>query len=238
MLRRFFAFLLLALAFNALAQVTTDPALTGLPQAPGSKTSANSVSVTPASDATFTTTGTITSGTVTATVSSGTITVTAMPSVGYYSTTTFTRPENTTAYTAVDTIGGSPTAVITFSSIGSSGGSVMLTSCDLRIDVTAVPSGMGNMRLELYRSSPASALADNAPWDLPSGDRAAYIGYVDLGTPVDKGSTLFTQADNINKQIKLASGSTSLSAYLVTIGGFTPAGNSEVYTLGCRGVGL
>ncbi len=212
MLRRIFSFFLLALALNAFGQVTTDPSLTGLPG--------------------------ITAGAASTTITSGTITITATPSVGYKGTASFTRPANTTTYTASDVIGGSPTAVITIPTIGASGGHIMLTSCDMRIDVAAVPSGMGNMRLYLYSATPPSALADNAAWDLPSGDRTAYIGYVDLGTPADLGSTLFTQVDQINKQVQLATGATSLYAYLTSVGSFAPAANSEVYSVTCRAVGL
>ncbi len=82
---------------------------------------------------------------------------------------------------------------------------------------------MTSFRLHLYNTRPASALADNAAWDLPSGDRSAYLGYVDLGTPVDVGSTLFVQTTGIgSKQIKMGVTS-SLFGYLVTNGGFTPS---------------
>jgi hypothetical protein len=68
-----------------------------------------------------------------------------------------------------------------------------------------------------------SAGASGAAWDLPANDRAAYLGYIDIGTAVDVGSTLYAQADQINKQIKLASGSTSVFGLLVTTGAYTPA---------------
>ena len=62
---------------------------------------------------------------------------------------------------------------------------------------------------------------------VPAGDRAAYLGFIDLLTPVDVGSTLSIQTDSLNRMVKLAG--TSLFGYLVTTGGFTPAANSEVY---------
>jgi hypothetical protein len=153
---------------------------------------------------------------------------------GYRSAPTVTRPANTTAYTAGDVVGG----VITFTSAGPSGGDLLITTADLRIDVAAVPSGMTTFRLYLYDASPASAIADNAAWDLPSGDRANFLGYIDLGTPVDLGSTLYTQANQPGLQVRLASASTSLWAYLVTTSGFTPAANSEVYVPRLKGVGV
>jgi hypothetical protein len=155
--------------------------------------------------------------------------------MAYKSQPTITRPANTTAYSAGDVVGGA----ITFSDIGLQGGRhILLTSADLRIDVSAIPSGMTSFRLHLYRETPPSALADNAAWDLPSGDRAAYRGYIDLGSPADVGSTLFCQVDQINKHVKLHSGETSLYGYLVTNGGFTPAANSEVYVPTLHAIGL
>lgn len=140
---------------------------------------------------------------------------------GYTSQVTVTRPADTTAYTAGDVVGATA-AAITFASIGPAAGHIIITSADLRVDVTAVPSGMTSFRLHLYNATPPSALADNAPWDLPSGDRASYLGYIDLGTPVDLGSTLFVQTPTDFRKELLMGASTSLFGYLVTNGGYTP----------------
>ena len=185
-----------------------------LPASLGPKTAATSLSVVPASDALFT----------------------LAPSA-YRSAPTVTRPANVTAYSAGDVVGATA-AAITFPAIGLSDGHIMLTSIDLRIDVAAVPAGMLSFRLHLYTVTPPSALADNAVWALPAGDRANYAGFVDLGVPVDVGSTLFIQTDSVNKHIKLSAGETALYGYLVTNGAFTPAGNSEVYVPRLRSVGL
>lgn len=155
--------------------------------------------------------------------------------MAYKSQPTVTRPANVTAYTAGDVVGG----VITFDGVGNRAGHTLLTSCDLRINIAAIPSGMTSFRLHLYNESPASALADNAPWDLPSGDRSGYIGYVDLGSPADMGSSLFCQVDQVNKHVQLPGNPpTKLYGYLVTNGAFTPAANSEVYVPCIRGVDL
>lgn len=144
--------------------------------------------------------------------------------IGYAAQTTVTRPANVTPYTALDVVGGA----IEFPLMGPAGAHIKITSSDLRIDIAAVPAGMTTFRLHMYNVTPPSALADNTAWDLPAGDRASYLGYIDLGTPVDVGSTLTVQTDVLNRQIKLSG--TSLFGYLVTTGGFTPAANSEVYT--------
>lgn len=152
----------------------------------------------------------------------------------YRAQTTVTRPANQTPYGAGDVLGGA----ITFSNAGPAGSQLMITSVDLRAHITAVPSGMTSFRLHLYDATPPSAIADNAVWDLPAGDRANYLGYIDMGTPADVGATLYVQADAVNKQIKLADTVSTLYGYLVTNGGFTPAGNSEVYVVTLAGIAL
>jgi hypothetical protein len=150
----------------------------------------------------------------------------------YAATVSFTRPANTTAYTAGDVIGtgASNDAIHTLSSIGSSGGYVVVQSIELVLGIAAVPSGMTSFRVHFYDTSPTAA-ADNSVFDVVSGDRAKYLGYIDLPAPVDLGSTCFTQIDYPGKLFKLASASTSLFCELQTIGGFTPAANSEPYIL-------
>lgn len=145
-------------------------------------------------------------------------------SQGFTSPATITRPANTTAYTANDNIGGA----ITFANAApSGGGDILINSAELEADIAAIPAGATSYRLYLYTVTPPSALADNTAWDLPSGDRASFLGYVDLGLIADLGSTLYCRVDGLATQIKAAS--SSVFGYLVTNGGFTPAANSEVY---------
>jgi hypothetical protein len=145
--------------------------------------------------------------------------------MAYKSQITVTRPANATAYAAGDVVGGA----IAFTEMGFSRSHTMITTGSLRIDVSAIPAGMTSFRLHLYDATPPSAIADNAAWDIPSGDRTNYLGYVDIGSPADAGSTLFCQVDQVNKQVRLGASETALYGYLVTNGAFTPAGNSEVY---------
>lgn len=153
---------------------------------------------------------------------------------------TITRPANQTPYTANDNIGGA----LTFSGMAGTtftGGAptqLMLTGAQLELDIAAVPAGMTSLRLYLYGVTPPSALADNVAWDLPAGDRASFLGYIDLGTPVDLGSTLYVETNGLNKQLVVPITGTSLFGYLVTNGGFTPAANSEVYVLTLHAVSV
>ena len=135
-----------------------------------------------------------------------------------------TRPANTTAYTAGDVVGPSTATgggVLTFSSTGGDNLLFKILSTEYRSDLAAVPASMTSFRLHLYSATPPSAYADNAVWDLPAGDRAAYMGYLDLGTPVDLGSTLYVKTNGINQGLALPQGGTFFG-YLVTAGGYTP----------------
>jgi len=145
----------------------------------------------------------------------------------YRSAVTITRPSDTTAYTAGDVVGDTGgSAIITLSNVGPSGGWVLVQSARLMIGLSAVTSGMTGFRLHFYTASP-TAIADNAAFDLVSGDVDDYAGYIDLPTPQDFGSTIVAQSDYLGTLIKLADGSTSLYAQLQTKGAFTPASATE-----------
>ncbi len=150
-----------------------------------------------------------------------------------------TRTADTNAYTAGKVIGtgtGSGGAVIKFANVRlDGGGEFMVTSTELEIDDTAVISGETSYNLWLHSATPASALGDNAAFDISSADRATLIGKVSLGTPVDEGSTLYVQSDGLNKQISLAGA--DLYAYLVTVGGYTPS-SARVYKVTLHGFPL
>lgn len=146
----------------------------------------------------------------------------------YRSTVTITRPSNTTAYTAGDVVGDTGgSAILTLSNIGPSGGYVLVQSMSLVFSDSSVPSGMGAFRVHLYSSSP-TAIADNAAFDLVSGERASYMGYIDLPAPLGFGSTIYTQVDYPGRLIKLAAASTSIFAEIETRGAYTPASASTV----------
>lgn len=156
---------------------------------------------------------------------------------GYSAAVSLTRTANATAYTAGAVVGAATgsTAALTFTGIGPSGQDIMITSVSLEIDRTAVISGETSYRLYLYNVTPPSATGDNGAWDLPSGDRASFLGYVDLGTPVDLGSTLYVKTDAVNAQIKLSSA--NVFGYLVTNGAYTPA-SATVHVITLHAVAL
>ena len=127
------------------------------------------------------------------------------------------------AHGAADVVGGAQQ----FALGANSGGRIMITGATLEIDgATAEATAW---RLYLYSVTPPSALADDAVFDLPSGDRASFLGYVDLSTAVDLGSTQWVETSQINKQIKLAG--TGVFGYLVNLSAVTPAAVAHIVTL-------
>lgn len=89
-------------------------------------------------------------------------------------------------------------------------------------------------RLHLHNVTPPSASADDAAFDVPSGDRASYLGYVDFAQVLDLGSTLFIETTNIQKQVLLSG--TSLFGYLVNGTTLTPQAAAHIVTLQCVAV--
>ncbi len=104
-----------------------------------------------------------------------------------------------------------------FSLGATSGGRIMITSGTLEIDTSATEATAWKLRL--YNVTPPSSYADNAAWDLGSGDRTSYLGSINFGTPTDEGSTLFSELDSVNKQIKLSG--TSVFGYLTNVSSST-----------------
>lgn len=146
--------------------------------------------------------------------------------VSYSNSQAFTRPADTNAYGAGDVVSNSTSApaVLTFTNVGpSGGGNVLITQATLRIDTNAVPAGMTQFRLHCY-STAATAINDNAAYNLVAADRAKYLGFIVFPTPVDLGDTLWSELEGMNypirKQLLLAS--SSVFGILETVGAFTP----------------
>lgn len=150
------------------------------------------------------------------------------------SQTSVARAANTTAYTAGDVVAG----LFKLTDIASQeGAEILLTSVGLRLDISAVPSGMSSFRMHLFNDAP-TAISDNSAFDVASGDRSKYLGYITIDTPVDAGATCQGQNNTANKHVKLAAGKRDLWAYLETTAGYTPAGNSENYALEAHSVAV
>jgi len=144
-------------------------------------------------------------------------------SLGYDVATVCTS--GTTAYVATDVVGGAKD----FGALGPSGKTIMITSVQLMINLTAITSGMTSFVLYLFNVTPPSAIADSSPFTLPSGDQASYLGSIALGSPVDLGDTLYCEVNSVNKQVKLSG--TNLFGYLVTNGAYTPTAVAYTVTI-------
>lgn len=145
--------------------------------------------------------------------------------IQYYAQTAVTRPADTTLYTGGDVVGAAA-AAITFTSFGAASQTTEIFGASIRVDLSTVPAWAASLRLHLYSVTPPSALADNAPWTLPSGDRASYLGYIDIGTPVLATSTSWVQDMSIRFPARMAG--TSLFGYLVTPGGGASAASTAI----------
>lgn len=106
--------------------------------------------------------------------------------------------------------------------------------CHFKINTVSLEIDGGTVEttawtLHLYSVTPPSAIADDAAFDLPSGDRASYLGSVAIAQVVDLGSTLWIEASNVGKQIKLAG--TSIFGYLVNGTTLTPQAAAHIVTI-------
>lgn len=85
--------------------------------------------------------------------------------------------------------------------------------------------------LHLYSVTPPSAIADDAAFDIPSGDRASYLGNIALSQVVDHGSSLFIEMSNVQKQFTMTG--TSVFGYLVNGTTLSTQNVAHTVTLRC-----
>lgn len=141
--------------------------------------------------------------------------------VGVTASATFTPAAS--SHVANDVVGGAQTFAL-----GALSASVfMITDAELLINSGTAQATA--WRLYLYNVTPPSATADDGAWDLPSGDQASFLGYIDLGTASDLGSTQWVESHGINKTIKLSS--TGVFGYLVNLTTLTTAAVSHTVKL-------
>ena len=146
--------------------------------------------------------------------------------VGVSASATFTPAAS--SHTANDVVGGAQTFAL-----GALSGSVfMITDAELLINSSTAQATA--WRLYLYNVTPPSATADDGAWDLPSGDQASFLGYIDLGTAIDLGSTQWIENHGVNKTIKLSG--TGVFGYLVNLTTLTTA--AVAHTVKLYGVPL
>lgn len=137
----------------------------------------------------------------------------------FYASATFTPAA--AAYSAGDVISTAKTLNWqTIQGEAFTGGILLLLGSTLLAAVNALQSGEAAYRAALYNATPPSAHADNDAWDIPAGDRAAFQRLLELGTPVDIGSSLHVPSDSMNVPLLVAPGGVTYME-LVTVAGFT-----------------
>jgi hypothetical protein len=151
--------------------------------------------------------------------------------LAYVAFTQVTRPANTTAYTANDVYGG----VFELQNIGASGGFIFIESIDIIFNITLLPAGMSSFTLYLFGVTPPSAIADNLPFSISSGDRASILNprgiVLSASLAQGGGGSVVAEVRNLNQLYKLTG--TSLFGYVVTNAAFTPTA-SESFTIRVR----
>ncbi len=153
---------------------------------------------------------------------------------GLTASASITRPDNATAYNALDVVSTAAGAVMEFANVGAAGDLVVILSSLMTVAVAAAPNGCVGYYLHLYNAAP-TAIADGDAYNLPATDLTKYLGKITISTPSDLGDNLVAQDTGINLPVKLAS--TSLYGILQTIGAYTPSANVvKTITLAIAGV--
>lgn len=102
-----------------------------------------------------------------------------------------------TSHTALDCVGGAAT----FSTVGTSGKLVMLCGASFSIDTTTPVASA--FRLHLFNAAP-TVIADDANFNVVSADIGKYLGFIDLGTAIDLGSTCqWIEVNGLAKPVQL-----------------------------------
>jgi hypothetical protein len=145
----------------------------------------------------------------------------ALLAPGKTASATFTPAAS--SHTAGDVNG----AAGTFALSAPSACTLLITDANLLINSATAEATA--WRLYLYNVTPPSAYADAAAWDLASGDQASFLGYIDLGTAIDLGSSQWVENRIVNKAVKLSG--TSLFGYLINLTTLTPAAVAHTVTI-------
>lgn len=154
-----------------------------------------------------------------------------LSAIGYQvaTSTTFTRPADTTQYAANDAVTNSTSAptILEFTNAARvSGGSGLILSARHIKNNTATTNA--SFRLWIYRST-ATAVNDNAQFPLLWANRANRIGFVDFthttqGTGSDSTSSLVTFVN-----LPFVAAGTSLFGLLTATAAYTPASGEQHY---------
>lgn len=145
--------------------------------------------------------------------------------------TAFTRPADTTAYTAGDVVGDS-TSALTMQALANaarvSGGSGYVTGVKITTDKKSITP---RLRLHLFNTNGATLSNDNAAMQTRYADASKRVGYVDLpamttGTDSTNSTESFTQ--DLTLRLPYTCAATSLYYVLEALDAFTPASGQAI----------
>lgn len=162
-------------------------------------------------------------------------TVTAAGAAGGSFSATFTRPADTTAYTAGDVVSNSTssTTMMTFSNVVSANGKGgYITGARLHTDKKSITP---RIRVHLYSDNTATVSADNAAHQYRFADISKRLGYFDLPamtTPADTTNSTESVGQDFTQRVRFQCGASSRTVYAVleALDAFTPA-SGENFTL-------
>lgn len=145
-------------------------------------------------------------------------------------TATFTRPANTTQYTAGDVVAGASPCFEIPAAADFPGGGGYIIGAQLLTDNSATTNA--SFRLWLFSSNVSGIAADNAAFVLPTADATArLVGYIDFSLDtVGQGGTLKALGANQNANLAFNTGvNTSLYGIITATAAYTPASAQNFY---------
>lgn len=141
----------------------------------------------------------------------------------------FSRPANTTAYTAGDVVGPATAAVLSFGNLARlAGGPGSVIKARMMTNQSA---NAARHRLHLYTITPV-VIADNAPMTLLFANRASRVGVIDfpaLTTEAAGSDSATAQATWERLTYQCAPGQTALLGVLETLDAYTPASGQTYF---------
>jgi hypothetical protein len=159
----------------------------------------------------------------------GTTDSVTIKSTAHTTSVTVTRPANVTQYAVNDAIGDTGgSAIMTFANMGIAGNNIYITGISIMWNSATLPTANANLTARFYNASP-TAIADNAAWDLVSGDRTKWLASIPIGILIDLGSTAWVSATQLGEQVLLST--SSLFMTLTTDAAITVAENSTVFVV-------
>lgn len=144
----------------------------------------------------------------------------------------FTRPANTTAYSANDLVAnnvtaGSVAALAVDAAARFPGGNGTIRAVQLEKSTESVTNAQ--FRVHLFTAAPTSLAGDNAAYDISNGMAKGYLGYVDVTMNQQLGDGAFGRAD-CDIDFDTVAPANDIYGLVEALAAYTPA-SAEIFTL-------